>query len=166
MEGIMTARPLPSFAMSTAPADIAVFSKDRRPVLVVEVKVAGCTPLPNRQRDCAAALWHTTSCPTCHFLCWPRRFKYSYGAVTRLQVLIRNYSAGAKPVLGSYGSRHANRDKPFRGGALEIVMFSWLSDLRAGHVRYRLIRTWTACCSSRGLYEQIQGGAADFEVKL
>jgi hypothetical protein len=77
-----------------------------------------------------------------------------------------DYSAGAGPVLDSYGSKHASREKPRRGGALEIVMFSWLSDVASGTRALSTDSAVDRMLLESGLYEQIQGGSAEFEVKL
>ncbi len=166
MEAIMTARPLPSFAMSTAPADIAVFSKDRRPVLIVEVKDSGMYSTAESAAGLRRSLMAHHLLPNVPF----------FMLATPIQIFLwlgdahpgayPNYSATAKPVLDSYGSRHANRGKPVRGGALEIVMFSWLSDIASGARALSADSAVDRMLLESGLYEQIQGGTADFEVKL
>jgi hypothetical protein len=166
MEAIITARTLPSFAMSTAPADIAVFSKDRRPVLVVEVKDSGMYSTVDSAVGLRRSLMAHHLLPNVPF----------FMLATPIQIFLwhgdaepgayPNYSAAAKSVLDAYASRHANRDKPVRGGALEIVMFSWLSDTAS---RARALSADSAVdrmLLESKLYEQIQGGTADFEVKL
>jgi hypothetical protein len=166
MAAIMTAHPLPSFAMSPAPADVAVFSKDRRPVLVVEVKGSGMYPTAQSAAGLRQSLMAHDLLPDVPF----------FMLATPIQIFLwhgdappgayPNYSAAAKPVLDSYGSRHANREKPVRGGALEIVMFSWLSDVASGARGLSPDSEVDRMLLESGLYEQIQGGAADFEVKL
>ena len=76
------------------------------------------------------------------------------------------YSAVAQPVLASYGSRRTNREKPVRGGALEIVVFSWLSDLASGARPLSPDSEVDRMLLESGLYEEIKGGTADFEVQL
>jgi hypothetical protein len=162
----MTVRPLLSFAMSTAPADIAVFSRDRRPILIVEVEdsvnyataesaarlrrgLMGHGLLPDVPFFMLATpiqifLWHGDAVPDAH----------------------PGYSAGAQPVLASYGSSRAHREQPVRGGALEIVVFSWLSDLASGARPLSPDSEVDRMLLGSGLYEQIRGGTADFEVQL
>lgn len=166
MEGIMTARPLPSFAMSTAPADIAVFSKDRRPVLVVEVKGSGMYPTARSAAELRRSLMAHDLLPDVPFFMLATPIHIFLWRGDAAPSADPNYSAGAKPILDSYGSRHPNRDTPFRGGALEIVMFSWLSDLASGARALSPDSDVDRMLLESGLYEQIQGGAADFEVKL
>src|SRR5882757_7747345 len=162
----MTARPLPSFAMSPAPADIAVFSKNRRPVLVVEVRDNTMYSTAESAAGLRRSLMSHQLVPDVPFLM----------LATPIQIFLwrgdahpdahPNYSAVAKPVLDSYGSRHRNREKPGRGGALEIVIFSWLSDLASGARALLPDSEVDRMLLNSGLYEQIQGGTADFEVKL
>jgi hypothetical protein len=162
----MTAHAQPSFAMSTAPADIAVFSKDRRPVLIVEVRDSDV----HSTAESAAGLRRSL---LAHHLLPDAPF---FMLATRIQLFLWRgdahsnaypwYSAAARSVLDSYGSRHANRGKPFRGGALEIVMFSWLSDLASGVRAPSPDSEADRVLLESGLYEQIRGGTADFEVML
>jgi hypothetical protein len=162
----MTARPLPSFAMSPAPADIAVFSKDRRPVLVVEVKDSSMYSTAELAAGLRRSLMAHHLLPDVPFfmLATPIQIFLWRGAAH--PGAYPTYSSATKPVLDSYGSRHTNREKPVRGGALEIVMFSWLSDLASGARALSPDSAVDRMLLESGLYEQIQGGAADFEVKL
>ena len=163
----MTAHAVQKFAMSTAPVDIAVFSRNRRPVLVVEVEnnaLYSTNEEATDRRRCLMAhdllpddvpfymvatrdrlfLWHGDAEPGAH----PK------------------YSATAEPIENLYGSGRANREKPFRGGAFEIAMFAWLSALARGALAVSPDSEMGRMLLESGLYEQIQGGSADFDVQL
>ncbi len=152
--------------MSTAPVDIAVFSKDRRPILIVEVKNSGMYATPQSAANLRRSLIRHHLLPDAPF----------FMVATPIQIFLwrndappedsPNYSATAKPILDAYGSRHANRQKATRGGALEIVLFSWLSDIASGARALSPDSEVDRILVESGLYEQIQGGTADFEVKL
>jgi hypothetical protein len=152
--------------MSTAPADIVVFSKNRRPILVVEVKGSNMYSTAQSAAELRRNLMGHDLLPDAPF----------FMIATPIQIFLwhgdappgayPNYSATAKPILDSYGSRHANHQKPVRGGALEIVLFSWLSDLASGARALSPDSEVDRMLLESGLYEQIQGGTADFEVKL
>lgn len=162
----MPASPLQSFAMSTAPADIAVFSKDRRPIQVVEVRDGQMYSTVESAAGLRRSLMAHDLLPTVPFfmLATPLQIYLWVGDAT--PGANPNYSAGAAPVLDSYGSKHANREKPRRGGALEIVIFSWLSDVASGARALSTDSAVDRMLLESGLHEQIQGGSAEFEVML
>lgn len=164
--GIMKAKLQPSLAMSTAPADIAVFSKDRRPILVVEVKDSTAYIVPQAAADLRRNL-------LAHGLLADVPF---FMLATAVQVFLwpkdvapddrPQFSAATKSVLDAYGSKRPMPEKSRRGGALEIVTFSWLSDL-ASEVRAPSADSDAdRMILESGLYDQIKGGAADFDVRL
>lgn len=166
MRAIMTPRPLPSFRMSTAPVDVAVFSKDRRPILVVEVRDGGMYSSAESAAGLRRSLVGHDLLPNVPFfmLATPIRIYLWVGDAP--PKANPDYSAEAGPVLNSYGSKHTNPDKPRRGGALEIVMFSWLSDVASGSRPLSTDSAVDRMLLESGLYEQIRGGSAEFEVML
>jgi len=162
----MTARPLPSFAMSAAPADIAVFSKDRRPVLAVDVRDSGMYPTAESAAELRRSLISHDLLPEVPFfmLATPVRiFLWLRGARPDDKP---QYSAAANRVLDSYGSTHRNREPPVRGGALEIVVFSWLSDVARGALSLSPDSEVDRLLLDSGLFEQMKDGTADFDVQL
>jgi hypothetical protein len=152
--------------MSTALADIAVFSRDRRPILVVEVEDSAIYATAELAAELRRGLMAHHLLPDVPF----------FMLATPIQLFLWNgdahpgaypkYSAIAQPVLEAYGSRRTNREKPVRGGALEIVVFSWLSDLASGARPLSPDSEVDQMLLGSGLYEQIKGGIADFEVQL
>jgi hypothetical protein len=162
----MTAHAQPSFAMSTAPVDIAVFSKDRRPALIVEVKDGVMYSTAESAVGLRRSLMAHHLLPDAPFfmVATPIRFFLWRGDADPSAHPL--YSASAEPVMESYGSRRANREVPHRGGALEIVLFFWLSDLTMGARTLPLGSELDRVLLDSGLYEQIRGGNADFDVEL
>lgn len=151
--------------MSSAPVDLAVFSKDRRPILVVDVR---------GQRQSTAQL--ATGL---------RRNMLAHGLLplspyfmiaTPVQLFLwrgnadasslPEFTASAKPVLDAYGSKHSIDEGSVRGGALEIVFFSWLSDVASGLRSLSPDSEPDRLLLKSGLYEQIRDGTVDFEVRL
>lgn len=152
--------------MNIAPTDIAVFSRDRRPILVIEVEkgVHYATAemaaqlrrgfirhglLPNVPFFMVATpiqmfLWHGDALPDAH----------------------PEYSAGTQPILESYAGSRAHREQPFRYGASEIVFFFWIADIASGVRRLSSDSELDRMLLESGLYEQIKGGSADFDVPL
>jgi hypothetical protein len=152
--------------MSTAPVDIAVFSKDRRPILAVEVKDGRMYSTIESAAGLRRNLMAHHLLPNVPFfmLATPIQiFLWVGDATSRANP---NYWAGAGPVLDAYGSRHTSRKNPLRGGALEIVVFSWLSDIAGGTRAPSADSAVNRMLLDSGLYEQIQGGSAEFEVQL
>jgi hypothetical protein len=149
-----------------APADIVVFSKEKRPILVVEVKD---TSLYSTPQDASSLRRNLIA----HQLLSGGRF---FMLATARQIFLwsndarpdapPNFAATAKSVLDAYGSRGPARDNNNRGGALEIVYFSWLSDLVSGIRRPSPDSESDRLVLDSGLYEQIRGGSAEFEVTL
>jgi len=152
--------------MSPALADIAVFSKDRRPVLVVEVKDSSMYSTAESAAGLRRSLMAHHFLPDVPFFMLATPIQISLWRGDAHAGAYPNYSAAAKAVLDSYSSRHANRDKPVRGGALEIVMFSWLSDLASGVCALSPDSEVDRMLVESGLYERIRGGTADFDVML
>jgi hypothetical protein len=166
MEATMTARPLPSFAMSAAKADIAVFSKDRRPVLAVDVRDSGIYATAESAAELRRSLIAHDLLPEAPFfmLATPVRiFLWLCEARPDAQP---QYSAPAKHVLDSYGSTRRNRESPARGGALEIVIFFWLSDVARGARSLSADSELDRLLLDSGLFAQMKDGTADFEVQL
>jgi hypothetical protein len=166
MEAIITARPLPSLAMSTAPVDIAVFSKDRRPVLVIEVKDTEIYATAEAATALRRSLMAHQLLPNVPFFMLATPIQIFLWLDDAKPDAYPNYSAAANPILDAYTSRRANREKAVRGGALEIVIFSWLSDVGRGAPALSADSAVDRMLLESGLYEQIQGGSADFDVKL
>jgi hypothetical protein len=162
----MTPRPLPSLAMSTAPVDIAVFSKDRRPILAAEVREGKLYSTVESAIGLRRSLMAHQFLPDVPFfmLATPIQIFLWVGGAT--PGAIPNYSASAEPVMDSYSSKHANRVRPRRGGALEIVIFSWLADVASGIRPLSADSALDRMLLDSGLYDQIRGGSAEFEVKL
>jgi hypothetical protein len=162
----MTAHAQPSFSMSTAPVDIAVFSKDRRPALIVEVKDGGLYSTAESAVGLRRCLMAHHLLPDAPFfmLATPIRFFLWRGDADPSAHPL--YSASAKPVMESYTSRYVNRTEPRYGGALEIVLFFWLSDLTMGARTLPPDSELDRALLESGLYEQIRGGNADFDVEL
>lgn len=148
-----------------ARADIVFFSTDKRPVLVVEVKDTQLYPTARE----AAALRRNLMA---HGLLPAGRF---FMLATPVQVFIwpddaaigalPPYSASATSILDVYGAPKVNAGRG-RGGALEIVIFLWLSDLAAGARKPVKTSEVDQIVVESGLYDQILGGSADFEVGL
>jgi hypothetical protein len=162
----MSALPLQSIAMSTAPADIAVFSKDRRPILIVEVRDGSMYATAQSAAGLRRSLMGHNLLPDVPFFMLATPIRIFLWRSNAQPGAYPSYSATAKPILDSYGSRHANREKSVHGGALEIVLFSWLSDLATGARGLSADSEADRMLLESGLYEEIQGGTADFEVKL
>jgi hypothetical protein len=152
--------------MSTAPADIAVFSRDRRPILIVEVEDSvNYVTAESAARLRRGLLGHGLLPDVPFFM-----------LATPIQIFLWHgdtaadahpeYSAGAQTVLESYAASRAHREQPIRGGSLEIVMFSWISDLASGARPLSPDSEVDRMLLESGLYEQIKGGTADFEVQL
>jgi len=152
--------------MSTAPADIAVFSKHRRPVLIVEVKDSGMYSTAESATALRRSLMAHNLLPDVPFVMLGTPIQIFLWRGDAHPSAYPNYSAAAKPILDSYGARHANRERSVRGGALDIVLFSWLSDLASGVRALSPDSEVERMLLESGLYEQIHGGTADFEVTL
>lgn len=149
-----------------APADIVVFSKEKRPVLVVEVKdtsrYSTIQDASSLRRNLMAH--ELLSGGDFFMLATPiQMFLWSNDA---LPEAAPNFTATAKAILDAYGSRRPARDKGNRGGALDIVYFSWLSDLVSGVRKPTRDSESDRLLLDSGLYEQIRGGSAEFEVTL
>jgi len=152
--------------MSTAPVDIAVFSKDRRPILVVEVRDGGTYSTVESAVGLRRSLMGHHLLPNVPFFMLATPIQIYLWVGDAAPKANPSYSADAGPVLNSYGSKHTDREKPRRGGALEIVMFSWLSDVASGTRPLSTDSAVDRMLLVSGLYEQIRGGSAEFEVML
>lgn len=162
----MTPRPLPSLAMSTAPVDIAVFSRDRRPILAVEVREGELYSTVESASGLRRSLMAHHLLPDVPFFMLATPIQIFLWLGDPSPDAIPNYSASAEPVMDSYSSKQANRRRPRRGGALEIVMFSWLADVAIGIRPLSTDSALDRMLLDSGLFEQIRGGSVEFEVQL
>jgi hypothetical protein len=163
----MSALPIPSIVMSTAPVDIAVFSKNRRPILIVDVKGGNACSTVEFATGVRSGLLKHRLLPDAPF----------FMLATSTQIFLwrgdadpdahANYSGTTEPILDVYTLRRTNRDRAaIRSGSLEIVMFFWLSDVADGVLTLSPDSEVQRMLLESGVYEQIQGGAADFDVQL
>jgi len=154
-----------SLKMSTASADIVVFSKERRPVLVVDVRggsmydtvesAAGLLRSLLAHQLLPSAPFFMLATPTQLFL-WPRDGTSDD---------VPKFAAATKAVLDNYGSKRLQTDR-LRSGALEFVIFFWLADLASGVRSPSPVSAADRMLLESGLFTYIQGGTADFDVEL
>lgn len=160
----ITASSLPM--SSTAQADIVVFSRDKRPILIVEVKDTGAYTTPESAAGVRRSLMAHSLLPDAPFFMLVTAFDLFLWPKNLAPRDPPGFTASSLSILNHYASHRSNRVKPGRGGALDIVIFSWLSDLASG------IRSPSADSPAdhmlieSGVYQQIQGGTADYEVQL
>src|ERR1700758_4512088 len=105
----MTARPLLSFAMSTAPADIAVFSRDRRPILIVEVEDSLNYVTAESAARLRRGLMGQGLLPDVPFFMLATPIQIFLWHSNAASDARPEYSAGAQPVLESYAASRAHR---------------------------------------------------------
>lgn len=162
----MTTDLLLSRDMSSVPVDLAVFSKDRRPILVVDVRAGAGYSTAQLAAGLRRSLLAHGLLPSSPFfmIATPiQLFLWREGAEASAWP---EFSASARSVLDAYGSRHADTKRAARGGAFEIVLFSWLSDIASGLRPLSPDSEPDRVLLESGLYEQIRDGTVDFEVRL
>lgn len=151
---------------STARADIVVFSKDKRPILVVDVKDTRAYTTRESAAGVRRSLITHGLLPDTPFFVFATRsqlFLWPQNVDPRDPP---GFTAAIDSILDDYASHRPNRPKTSRGGALEIVIFSWLSDLASGIRSPSPGSPADHMLLESGVYEQIQGGTVDFEVQL
>jgi hypothetical protein len=152
--------------MTTSTADIAVFSKDKRPVLTVEVKDTSAYTTPESAAGVRRNLIMHGLLPKASFFMLATPVQLHLWPVSAGPEARPAFTAAARSVLDHYASHRPDGSTRRGGGALEIVIFSWLSNIVSG------IRSPSADSDAdrmlleSGVYKQIQGGTADFEVQL
>jgi hypothetical protein len=162
----MSAHPLQRIAMNTSQVDIAVFSKHLRPILIVDVKDGKAYSTAELATGVRSSLMEHHHLPDAPF----------FMLATRLQIFLwrgdaqpeayPNYSATTDPIFDGYGMDRPNREEPVYGGGLDIVLYWWLSDLMSGKWPLSADSEMGRMLLESGLYAQIEGGTADFDVTL
>jgi hypothetical protein len=162
----MSAHPLQSIAMSIAPVDIAVFSKDRRPMLIVDVKNGSVYGTAEAAVGVRSSLIEHGFLPDIPFFMLATTIQIFLWCGDAEPEAYPNYSATTNPIFDSYGMERGSRERSGYDSALDIVFFWWLSDLMRG--------AWPLSADSEvgrmlldsGLHTRIQDGTADFDVML
>jgi hypothetical protein len=155
--------PLPSHDMPARP-DIAVYARDKRLVLAVEVK-DGKEP----SGQAAAALRRNlishkllTNAP--YFLLAYRTRLFLWREETAPGQLA-DCSALTTPVLHDYASSLSKPESTLRGSGLQIVIFAWLADLASGARKPESDSEPEKMLVDSGLYERIHLGDVQFEAE-
>lgn len=160
----ITASSLPM--SSTAQADIVVFSRDKRPILVVELKDTGAYTTPESAAGVRRSLMAHGLLPDAPFFMLVTPIKQFLWPKIAAPHDLPGFTAPSTSILDHYAAPRPSRPKQGRGGALEIVIFSWLSDLASGIRSPSRDSPADQMLVESGVYQQIRGGTADFEVQL
>ena len=149
--------------MSASIHDIVVYSNDRRPVLVVEVRAAKETS-PERASTLRQDLLQRDPLLAESFLL----LAYS----TYLFLWEKNAPADAKPrtaavkdVLRDYGGASADREQGPTPEGLTMMLYFWLDDLAVGIRKPKQASEADQLLVRNGVYEQIRRGRAEREAR-
>jgi hypothetical protein len=154
-----------SLEMSASPSDIVVFSKQRRPVLVVDVRNSGLCDTAESAADLRRRLLAHRLVPDIPFLMIATPVQLSLWLQGANADDLPKFTAPTKAILDRYGPR-CPKPESVRREALQIGIFFWLSGLADGLRTLSSDSIVDRMLLDSGLYVQIQSGTAEFDVIL
>jgi hypothetical protein len=162
----MTRTPHLAHNEATGPADIAVFSKDRRLILIMEVKDGG----REMTAQYAAALRHNWighgNLPVTPFFMIATRFHiFLWRGEAELGAL-PSYSATTTPIVTAYCPTITRMRRWRVCGGLDFAMFFWLADIMDERRPLSADSDTDRVLLDSGLFDEIKGGKLDLDVLL
>ena len=141
--------------------DIAVYSRDDRQVLVVEIR-SSIASEPEQLERVRQALMDDTASQSAQFLLLAQRnglFLWKGSAVRGAKAEV----ASVKSVLRDYAESVPDREETLRKPGLEIIIYSWFDDLAFGIRKPKPESEADQLLVTAGVYDLIRSGRVVME---